>query len=103
MAQWFSIGLQLGFTAAQINSFTFDKPSLSSKLEAIIHQKIDQSDVKETERSLLIACTRIPQPIIGAVWEYIDKETIGMNPCQSLTGGRGSHDVNFYLCPLCYV
>jgi hypothetical protein len=35
VTQWYSIGLEMGFTGPQIESCIFDKPSLRSKLEAI--------------------------------------------------------------------
>jgi hypothetical protein len=71
VAQWHSIGLQLGLTGSQINSYTSNIPELSSKLEALIELKIRECGEEETEKLLTSACERIPQPIIGSVNDFI--------------------------------
>ena len=83
MGQWFSIGLEMGFTSSQIETYTSDKPSHGSKLQAIIDQKAHECGIKETESSLLIACESIPQPILGAVKSYIESGS------SSVEGGSG--------------
>ena len=65
--KWCSIGLAVGLTGVQIDACTFNKPSLGSKLEAKIELKIRECCVKESEKFLLNACERIPQPIVGSV------------------------------------
>ena len=69
VAQWFSMGLEMGLTgpALKIEACTFDKPSPVSKLQAIIETKFRKCGFKETEKCLITACERIPQPIIAAV------------------------------------
>jgi hypothetical protein len=71
VAQWFSIGLAMGMTSPEVDACTFNKPSLGSKLEAIIELKVRCCGVKETEECLLSACKKIPDPIIGSILEYI--------------------------------
>ena len=79
VAQWFSIGLAVGLTGPQIEACTFNKPSLGSKLEAIIELKVRECGVEESEKSLLNACERIPQPIVGSVLEYIESGSSGIS------------------------
>jgi hypothetical protein len=76
--QWFSIGLEMGFTSAQIKAWTHDIPSHFSKLQALIEQKVRKRGVTETEKSLLDACRNIPQSIIGAVLDCIEIESSRM-------------------------
>ena len=86
VAQWHSIGLQMGLTGPQIKACTFDIPSLGSKLEALIEVKIRECGVKETEKCLLSACERIPEPIIGSVMDFIKSGSSGMSEHESLNG-----------------
>ena len=86
VAQWHSIGLQMGLTGPQIKACTFDIPSLSSKLEALIELKIRECGVEETEKCLLSACERIPEPIIGSVMDFIKSRSSGMSEHKSLNG-----------------
>ena len=79
VAQWSSIGLAVGLTGAQIDACTFNKPSLGSKLGAIIEVKVHECGVNETEKSLLTACQRIPQPIIGSVLQYMESGSSAMS------------------------
>ena len=81
VAQWFSIGVEMRFTGSQIEACSSDKPSHGSKLQAIIDQKVRECGIKETEKSLLTACERIPQPIIGSVLDYIKSESSGACGC----------------------
>ena len=85
VAQWYSIGLAIGITDAQIEACTFDKPSSGSKLQAIIEFKLHECGVKETERCLLSACEGIPQPIIGSVLKCIKRESSGMSQREGVT------------------
>jgi hypothetical protein len=71
--QWFSIGLVVGLTGPQIHDLTDDKPSPHSKLEAIIELLERERGVKEAEKALLVACERIPHPIIGPVLAFIQE------------------------------
>ena len=73
VGQWFSFGLEMGFTGSQIETCTSDKPLHGSKLQAIIELKVRECGVRETEKCLLTACERIPQPIVGSVLEYIER------------------------------
>ena len=86
VAQWHSIGLQMGLTGPQIKTCTFDIPSLGSKLEALIELKIRDCGVKETEKCLLSACERIPEPIIGSVMDFIKSGSSGISEHESLNG-----------------
>ena len=81
VAQWYFIGLEMGFTDSQIMACTFTMPAHRSKLQAIIELKVRECGVKETEKRLLTACKRIPQPIIGAMLENIEGDS-GMSQCQ---------------------
>ena len=86
VAQWHSIGLQMGLTGPQIKACTFDIPSLSSNLEALIEQKIRECGVEETEKCLLCACERIPEPIIGSVMDFIKSGSSGISEHESVQG-----------------
>ena len=86
VGQWHSIGLRMGMTGPQIKACTFDIPSLGSKLETLIELKIRDCGVKETEKFLLAACERIPEPIIGSVLEFIKS---GMSECETVEGECG--------------
>ena len=81
VAQWSSIGHEMGFTDPEIEACTFNIPALGSKLQAIIQLKVRGCDVEETEKCLLTACKRIPQPIHGAVLDYVKSDS-GMSQCQ---------------------
>jgi hypothetical protein len=58
-------------TGSQIDTYTYNIPSLASKLEALIELKIRDCGEKETEKLLMSASERIPQPIIGSVEDFI--------------------------------
>jgi hypothetical protein len=75
--QWYSIGLKM-MTDPEVTACTFDKPSLESKLEAIIQLKVLNWGVKRTEECLLRACKTIAKPIIEAVEGFIS----GLNDCE---------------------
>ena len=51
VAQWFSIGLEMGLTGPEIEACTFDKPSPASKLQAIIELKFEDV-VSRRQRSV---------------------------------------------------
>ena len=74
VSQWFDIGLQLGLSQDQIVVCTYDKPELSSKLQALIQTKVTKDAVRKTEECLLMACTRIPRPIFGSVKEKLQTD-----------------------------
>ena len=76
-------------TGAQIDACTSDKPSHGSKLQAIIDRKVRECGVKETEKSFLTACQRIPQPIIGSVLQYMESGSSAMSHHESVEGGYG--------------
>ena len=65
--QWFSLGVELGFSEVEINSVCHDKPSHADKLLAIILQKVKQEGEETAVALLLEACKSIPSPIYGAV------------------------------------
>ena len=81
VAQWSSIGLAMGLSYSEIGACTDNKPAPSSKLEAIIAQQVHKCGIKQTEQCLLSACEKIPQPIIGAVKEYIRSGRSGLSHC----------------------
>ena len=68
---------------------TFNKPSLGSKLEAIIELKVRECGVKESEKSRLTAFERISQPIVGLVLKYIESGSGGISQHESVEGGYG--------------
>ena len=76
----------MGLAGPEIKACTFDIPSLGSKLEALIEVKIRDCGVKETEKCLLSACERIPEPIIGSVMDFIKSGSSGMSEHESLNG-----------------
>ena len=87
VGQWYSIGLEMGFTGPQIEAYTFEIPSPDSKLQAVIERKIREYGVKETEKCLFAACERIPQPVIGAVKGYLERESSIMSQREDVEGG----------------
>ena len=71
-SQWYSFGIALGFTVAEIESACFDKPLPSEKLSAIIHQRIEKIGEKKTDSELLEACKNLPLPIYEVVKQQLD-------------------------------
>ena len=71
--QWYSFGVAMGFTVAQINGLCFDKPTPAEKLLAITHLKTEMLGEKKTDEELLEACKHLPSPIYGTVQDQLDK------------------------------
>ena len=86
VGQWFSIGLEMEFTGSQIEAYTSNKPTHGSKLQALIELKLRECSVRETEKCLLTACEKIPQPIIGSVLQYIERESSEVSQHDSAEG-----------------
>ena len=68
--QWFSFGVKLGYSQAEIDSVCHDKPTHADKLLAIILQKIEQMGQEAAVALLLEACKSIPSPIYGSVRQH---------------------------------
>jgi hypothetical protein len=71
--QWSAIGLAVGLTGPGIEACTHHRPSLSSKLDAIIELLERERGVKEAEKALLRACKVIPNPIYGSVLYFVEE------------------------------
>ena len=70
-SQWFSFGLELGFTKDEIDAACYDKPAPSQKLQTIICSKIQEIGAEKTRQKLLDACQCVPSPIYGIVKENL--------------------------------
>ena len=67
--QWFSLGVNMGYRQAEINSMCQDKASDADKLLAMILDKSEQNGEEAVVTVLLEACKSIPSPIYGAVMQ----------------------------------
>ena len=65
--RWYELAVAMGFRDAEINNVSFDKPSSSGKLLAIIRLMGNRVGQKRTEKLLLKACKEIHRPIYGYV------------------------------------
>jgi hypothetical protein len=77
--QWFSIGVKLDYSIAEVNSICHDKPTNADKLLSIILQKSEDVGKKTTLDLLMKACKSIPSPIYGSVRDQIMLEDKGNN------------------------
>lgn len=71
--KWYSIGLALGFTAAETRTHADAKPALSSKLQAIIDAKIAWVGETVAAKALLEACRNIVNPCIEDVERELEE------------------------------
>jgi hypothetical protein len=65
--QWYSIGLELGFSNSEIEAMTHTLPSAQDKLRKVVLSKADQVGHERTAHLLLDSCKMIPNPVFGAV------------------------------------
>jgi hypothetical protein len=65
--QWYSIGLELGFSNSEIEAMTHTLPSAQDKLRKVVLLKADQVGHKRTALLLLESCKTIPNPVFEAV------------------------------------
>jgi hypothetical protein len=72
--KWYQLASAMGFSPSQITSFTSDKPNLSDKLLATIHEKLRRIGQEETEKILVEAIKEIQPPIYEEVCGDIGKE-----------------------------
>jgi hypothetical protein len=71
--QWYSFGVAMGFSDAEINGITYDKSTFADKLLAIIRSKANETGRKKTDDELLEACKLLPLPIYGTVRDQLEK------------------------------
>lgn len=71
--QWADIGFELGFKLSDFNSMTMTMPLPASKLRVILEMKASAVGQDKVVDEILAACERIPNPIIGAVRDELDK------------------------------
>jgi hypothetical protein len=69
--RWYELAFRMGFSDAEINALSFEKPAVSSKLLAIINKKVQQVGQETAEKILLQACREIHPPIYGAVCDSV--------------------------------
>jgi hypothetical protein len=69
--EWYSIGLQLGFSDGQLIDLAHTLGTGHGKLERIVEVKAAEAGMKATAGMLLDACERLTNPVIGAVREFI--------------------------------
>ena len=72
-SQWFDIGTALRYNNSQLADITEGKTGNSSKLQAIIGQKILELGNRRLIPALLAACKAIPHSIEGSVVEHANK------------------------------
>jgi hypothetical protein len=71
--QWYSFGLALGLTDAEIESKCEGKPTHASKLQAIIRRRVQDVGEWRTRTELLDACKHLPNPIYGIVLQDLQQ------------------------------
>ena len=71
--QWYSFGVLMGFSEAEISAICFDKATTADKLLAIIRYKTEKIGELETDNTLLEVCKRLPSPIYGNVTQQLEK------------------------------
>jgi hypothetical protein len=71
--QWYSFGVAMGFSDAEIDGITFNKSTGADKLLAIIRSKANKIGEKKTDDVLLEACKLLPLPIYGTVKDHLEK------------------------------
>jgi hypothetical protein len=69
--RWYELAFRMGFSDAEINALSFEKPAPSSKLLAVINKKVEQVGQETAEKILLQACKEIHPPIYGAVCDSV--------------------------------
>ena len=76
---WLSIGLELGYSIAEITDATTDLSSYYHKLMAIIQRKIKEIGKEETAQTLLEICKVLPTPIYGEVMDELKTGTVSQD------------------------
>ena len=76
-AQWYALGLELGFTDADISDHCHNKADDSNKLLVLLEKKSNEVSLEILEDLILKACRRIPRPIYGRVRDDLDKLVAG--------------------------
>ena len=71
--QWHAIGLGMGYTIGQLDADTEGLPNHGSKLLKIIRQKAAEIGRGRTRQLLLEVRKRLPNPVIAAVMEELQK------------------------------
>ena len=69
--QFYSFGREFGLTPAQISSITYDKPSTSDKLRAIIDKRRAVVGDEKLRDDLLTACDSVDISITGVVLDQL--------------------------------
>ena len=69
---WYELGLELGFTDAQITEYTYNKAEGSGKLSVLLQRKANEVSPDILEDLILNACKTIPSPIYGNVKDEVD-------------------------------
>ena len=69
--QFYSFGIELGMTQAQINATVGGKPSNADKLRSIIDRSKAVVGEEKLVDDLLNACGRLPNPIKGVVEDHL--------------------------------
>ena len=74
-SQWYSFGVAMGFSDAQVKGLCFDKRTAADNLLVIIRSTTDKNSEKKTDNinELLEACKLLPLPIYGTVKDQLDK------------------------------
>ena len=76
-SQWYALGLELGFSDAEISEHCHNKPEDSNKLLVLLEKKSNEVSLEILEDLILNACSRIPRPIYGIVKQRRDELVAG--------------------------
>ena len=72
-AQWYELGLELGFTDSEITEYCHNKAESSGKLLVLLERKANEVSPESLKDRILNACKRIPRPIYGRVKDELEK------------------------------
>ena len=72
-SQWYELGLELGFTHAEISAYSQNIPECTGKLLVFLERKANEVSPEILEDLILNACKRVPRPIYGRVKQKVDK------------------------------
>ena len=76
-SQWYELGLELGFTRAEILEYSHNIAEGSGKLLVLLERKAHEVSPESLDSVILSACSRLATPIHGIVKDELDKIVAG--------------------------
>jgi hypothetical protein len=73
-AEWYRLGMKLGYNDDKLRSLTFDIPSPESKLQAVIERKRMEAGTGEVVKKLLDVCEQLMPLTVMAIMEDLGIE-----------------------------